>query len=147
VRLRRPKHRRDKLYTFEFEPRHAEVAAESFRRAGVSAKTEIFVGPALANLPRIEKHGPFDLVFIDADKVNYPGYLAWAKRNVRVGGAILADNTFAWGMIGDERFDSPEDEAAVLALRRTNREAAEDPAFRATLLPTGEGLTLAVRIL
>ncbi len=72
-----------KLYTFEYEPMHAEVAGESFRRAGVAEKVSTFVGPALSNLPKIEGEGPFDLVFIDADKENYPHYLEWAHRNLR----------------------------------------------------------------
>lgn len=134
------------LYTFEYEPKHAEVARETFARTGLSHQVRLHVGPALENLRKIEAEGPFDLVFIDADKVSYPQYLAWAARNLRVGGSVLADNTFAWGMIADQRFDDPEDEAAAKALREFNGHAARGRVFRSTILPTGEGLTLAVKV-
>jgi caffeoyl-CoA O-methyltransferase len=135
-----------KLYTFEYELKHAEIARETFQKAGVSQQVELFVGPATDNLSKIEKHGPFDLVFIDADKVNYPKYLSWAADNLRVGGVVLGDNTFAWGMIADDQFENQEDEASARALQEFNREAAIGGRFRATLLPTGEGLTFAVKI-
>lgn len=135
-----------KLYTFEFSPHHAEVAKESFKKAGFSNQVEIFVGPAVETLPSINKQGPFDLVFIDADKQSYPRYFEWAAENLRKGGAILADNTFAWGMIADEKFEDRQDETQVKALREFNHKAATDPRFKSTILPTGEGLTLAVKI-
>ncbi len=135
-----------KLYTFEFEPLHAEVAQENFKKAGLSDKVEIFVGPALQNLPKIQNHGPFDLVFLDADKVNYPEYMRWAADNLRIGGLMIADNTFAWGTIADDHFESPEDAQSVRALREFNSSAAQGGRFRSTLLPTGEGLTVGVKI-
>lgn len=129
-----------KLYTFEYEPKHAEVARESFLRAGLADRIEIFVGSALQNLPKISNRGSFDLVFIDADKENYPRYLEWAATNLRIGGVVLGDNTFAWGMIADERFENAEDEAAVRGLQAFNHELASGGRFRSTILPTGEGL-------
>jgi caffeoyl-CoA O-methyltransferase len=135
-----------KLYTFEFEPKHAEVARRTFEEAGISAQVEVRVGPAVEKLKEIEKHGPFDAVFVDADKVSYPAYLAWATKHLREGGLLIGDNTFAWGMIADQRFDDAEDEAAAKALREFNHQAARGGFFRATLLPTGEGLTVAVKV-
>ena len=135
-----------KLYTFELEPSHAEVARENFQKAGVSDKIEILVGPALENLNKITHHGPFDLVFIDADKVNYPAYLQWAADHLRVGGMVLGDNTFAWGMIAEDKFETLDDEKTVKALRDFNLTVAQKGRFRATILPTGEGLTLGVKI-
>lgn len=135
-----------KLYTFEYEPLHAEVARETFRKAGVSEQVELRVGPAIEKLREIESHGPFDLVFIDADKVSYPQYLAWAADHLKIGGVVLGDNTFAWGMIADDRFKNAEDKAAAKALQRFNRDAAQSGRFRATILPTGEGLTIAVKL-
>ena len=129
-----------RLHTFELEPRHAEVARESFRKAGVLDRVEIHVGPALERLPGIEGEAPFDLVFIDADKERYPAYLAWAAEHLRVGGIVLGDNTLAFGEIVDGR--SP----GARALREFNRELARGGRFRATLLPTGEGLTLGVKL-
>ncbi|MGE0616659.1 MAG: O-methyltransferase [Bacteriovoracia bacterium] len=133
------------LHTFEFEPKHADVAQASFKLAGVEKRVRIHVGPALENLPKIEAEGPFDLVFVDADKVNYPNYLEWAARNLRPGGVLLGDNAYAWGLLADTRFQDPEREAAATALRKFAKTAAQDGRFRATILPTGEGLLLAVR--
>jgi caffeoyl-CoA O-methyltransferase len=146
VHLARALPKDGKLYTFEMSPAHAEVARKSFELAGASSKVEILVGPALANLSKITQHGPFDLVFIDADKVSYPKYLEWAAENLRVGGAVLGDNTFAWGMIADEKFEDASDEAAVRALREFNDRVANSGRFKGTILPTGEGLTLGVKI-
>src|SRR5205814_8842463 len=73
------------LHTFELSEKHAEVARESFRKAGVAAR--VHVGPALRLLPQIEGDGPIDLCFIDADNTGYPAYLAWAAKHLRIGGA------------------------------------------------------------
>jgi caffeoyl-CoA O-methyltransferase len=135
-----------KLYTLEMSPEHAAVARKSFELAGVASKVEILVGPAITNLPKIASNGPFDLVFIDADKVSYPKYLEWAAENLRVGGVVIGDNTLAWGMIADEKFEDSGDEAAVRALREFNDRIANSGRFKGTLMPTGEGLTLGVKI-
>jgi caffeoyl-CoA O-methyltransferase len=135
-----------KLFTFELEEKHAAIARENFLKAGIQDQVQTFVGPALDNLNQITHQGPFDLVFIDADKAGYPQYLNWAYDHLRIGGVVLADNTFAWGMIADDRFDNREDEIAVKALRQFNEVVAKSGKFRSTLLPTGEGLTFAVKI-
>src|SRR5512138_1991506 len=133
------------LHTFELEPRHAEVARESFRRAGVERRVEIHVGSALERLGDVARLAPFDLVFVDADKVGYPAYLAWAEEHLRVGGIVLADNTFGFGHVHEARpaGESPE---AMAALRRFSERLAGGGRFRATMLPTAEGLSLGVKI-
>ena len=132
------------LHTFELEPRHAQVARESFRRAGVERQVEIHVGPALERLADVAPRGPFDLVFVDADKLGYPAYLAWAEEHLRVGGVVLADNTFGFGHVHEARpeGESPE---AMAALRRFSERLAGGGRFRATMLPTAEGLSLGVK--
>jgi predicted O-methyltransferase YrrM len=134
-----------RLETFEREPRHAEVARETFARAGLAGRVRIHVGSALERLPDVEPEGPFDLVFIDADKGGYPAYLAWAERHLRVGGVVLADNTFAFGHVHDPAW-SGEDAAAVAPLRAFAERLAKGGRFRATILPTAEGLSLGVKI-
>jgi caffeoyl-CoA O-methyltransferase len=129
------------LHTFELDAHHAEVARESFRKAGVVARARIHVGPAKDNLRKIEDQGPFDLCFIDADKTGYPGYLDWAARHLRVGGAILADNAFGFGGVS-----KPDGDEGVRALRRFNEELARGGRFRATMIPTEEGLALGVKV-
>jgi caffeoyl-CoA O-methyltransferase len=146
VAICRGLHPEGKLFTFENNPKHAEVAAESFGKAGFADRVEIHVGPALLNLPTISKQGPFDLVFIDADKGNYSNYLKWAAENLRIGGVVIADNTFAWGTIADEKFPDSNAEQPVVALRSFNLLAARGGRFKSTILPTGEGLTIAIKI-
>jgi caffeoyl-CoA O-methyltransferase len=133
------------LDTFELEPRHAEVALESFRRAGVAERARIHVGPASERLSDVEREGPFDLVFLDADKTGYPRYLAWAEEHLRVGGVLLADNTFGFGHVHEER-PAGESAEAMAALREFSERLARGGRFRATLLPTAEGLSFGVKL-
>ncbi len=134
-----------RLTTFELSQHHADVARENFVRAGVLEQVTIHVGPALENLKKAEKDAPFDLVFIDADKVNYPNYFEWSMHHLRVGGAIIADNTFGWGWVNRPQDAKPDQANAVYALQEFNRRVAESPRFRSTILPTAEGFTLAVK--
>lgn len=140
IALARGLGREGRLHTFELEPRHAEIARENFRRAGVLERVKIHVGPALERLPDCEGDAPIDLVFIDADKESYPAYLAWAAHHLRVGGVLLGDNAFAFGDIADGRG------AEAVAMREFNEELARGGRFRSTLLPTGEGLVLGVKL-
>jgi caffeoyl-CoA O-methyltransferase len=133
------------LHTFELEPRHAEVARASFERAGLAAQAIVHVGAALEELPAIERAGPFDLVFVDADKAGYPAYLAWAEEHLRVKGVVLADNAFAFGHVHDPSW-SGEDAAAIAPLRAFAERLARGGRFRATMIPTEEGLAMGVKV-
>jgi caffeoyl-CoA O-methyltransferase len=135
-----------KLITCEVNEKNAEVARESFIQAGFSDRIEIKIGKALDTLEHLKKDGPFDFIFIDADKANYSAYLTWAEENLRSGGVLIADNTFAWGYITKEIFPNKEKEVSAHALRIFNKTLAESPKFRVTMLPTGEGLTVAVKV-
>jgi len=129
------------LDTFELDAHHAEVARESFRKAGVADRARIHVGPAREKLREIEGKGPFDLCFVDADKTGYPAYLEWAARNLRVGGVVLGDNAFGFGGVA-----KPDGDEGVRALRRFNEELARGGRFRATMIPTEEGLALGIKV-
>jgi caffeoyl-CoA O-methyltransferase len=133
------------LHTFEREAAHAAVARESFARAGLSGQVRIHVGPALERLADVERDGPFDLVFVDADKGGYPAYLAWAEAHLRVGGVLLADNAFAFGHVHETDSRGP-DAASVEPLRRFAERLAQGGRFRATMLPTAEGLAMGVKL-
>lgn len=135
-----------KLHTFELDPFHAEVASRAFANSQLLAEVIVHSGPAFENLPSVVSEAPFDLVFIDADKTSYPRYLEWATDHLRVGGVVIADNTFAWGRI-HESYDLPPDiSAAVAGLRAFNETVVSSGRYRATILPTGEGLTVAVKL-
>ena len=133
------------LHTFELEPRHAEVARATFERAGLATRVRIHLGPAKDRLGAVEGEGPFDLVFIDADKTGYPAYLAWAEQHLRVGGVLLADNTFGFGHVHEER-PAGESSEAMAALRAFSERLARGGRFRATMLPTAEGLSMGVKV-
>jgi caffeoyl-CoA O-methyltransferase len=130
------------LFTCELDPTHARVAEESFRKNGFAARARIQLGPALEGLARIEGEGPFDLCFIDADKERYPQYLDWAARNLRAGGLLIADNVFLFGHLADEGRADP----SLVAMRAFHDRLAGSGEFRATVVPTGEGLSVAVRV-
>jgi caffeoyl-CoA O-methyltransferase len=134
-----------RLDTFELDPARAEVARRHFERAGVADRVRVHVGPALERLAGIEGDGPFDLVFIDADKTGYPAYLAWAEQHLRTGGVVLADNTFGFGHVHEEH-PAGEDAAAIAALRRFSERLVGGGRFRATMLPTAEGLSFGVKV-
>jgi caffeoyl-CoA O-methyltransferase len=134
-----------RLDTFEIDPRHAEVARETFRRAGFEQNAHVHVGPALERLADITSGGPFDFVFIDADKTGYPDYILWAAAHLRVGGVVLCDNAFLFGRVSEDH-PAREDRPAVDAMRRAHALLASSGRFRSTMLPTGEGLALGVKI-
>ena len=90
-----------KVVTLELDPHHAKVPRSNFERAGVSDKTDLRVGPALQSLAALvdENAGPFDLIFIDADKPNNPHYLASAMKLSRSGTVIVCDNVIRDGAV------------------------------------------------
>ena len=102
------------MVTLELEPAHAKVAAKSLAHAGLLERVELIVGSALESLPRLADRGegPFDLVFLDADKVNYSNYFTSIMRMVRPGSLILADNVIRAGTVLDPRDDDPSAGAA-----------------------------------
>jgi predicted O-methyltransferase YrrM len=123
-----------RLITLEARPEYAEVARQSIERAGVGDRVEVRVGPALEALPALEQEeaGPFDLVFIDADKVNTPDYFTWALDHTRPGGVIVADNVVRKGTLADA--DDPDE--ATKAQRRLHEMLAAEPRVDATTIQT-----------
>jgi caffeoyl-CoA O-methyltransferase len=124
------------LWTIEFDPKHARVARENLAAAGESARVTVLEGAGLDVLPTLDAKGPFDAVFIDADKRNYDGYGRWAAKNVRKGGLLIGDNAFLFGRLLE---DSDEGKA----MRRFHEEARG--AFDTVCLPTNDGMLLGVR--
>lgn len=123
-----------RLITLEANPDYAEVARGSIDRAGLGDVVDLRVGPALESLPALEGEGagPFDLVFIDADKVNTPEYFSWALDHTRPGALIVADNVVRDGSLAEA--DSDDDVTG--AQRRLHEMLAEDPRVSATTIQT-----------
>src|SRR5271166_6713776 len=119
-----------RVLTLEYEPKHAKVARANIDRAGVGDRVEVVVGPALETLPTVTD-GPFDLVFIDADKENNAGYLEWALRLTHPGSVIVVDN-----VIRDGAILSPDPDDKVRATRRTLEMMGEHPELDTAVLQT-----------
>jgi predicted O-methyltransferase YrrM len=127
-----------RLVTLEANADYAEVARGSIERAGLGDDVvELRVGPALETLPQLEAEGagPFDLVFIDADKVNTPSYFAWALDHCRPGSLIVADNVVRGGTLAETDSEDP----ATRAQRRLHETLAAEPRVMATTIQTVGG--------
>lgn len=125
-----------RLITLEANSEYADVAEANIERAGLAGLVEVRRGPALEALPQLEAEGagPFDIVFIDADKVHTPDYFAWSLDRTRPGGLIVADNVVRGGSIAE-----PGDDASAHAQRRMHEEIAADPRVSATTIQTVGG--------
>jgi predicted O-methyltransferase YrrM len=138
-----------RLITLESNAEFAEVARANIKLAGLSQVVEIRVGTALDTLPRLvsEGLGPFDLIFIDADKPNTPEYYKWALKLARRGSLIIVDNVVRDGAIADAASADP----SVQAMRRLNEMLAAEPRVSATAIQTVgskgyDGFTIALVI-
>ncbi len=123
-----------RLVTLEVDAKHAEVARANLARAGLANVTQVRLGRAIDTLPELEHEsaGPFDLVFIDADKPSNPEYFAWALKLSRRGTVIVVDNVVRGGAVAD----AASSDAAVLGVRRLNQMMAAEPRISATAIQT-----------
>jgi len=131
-----------KLITLEVDSRHAQVAREHFKGAGVADLIEMRVGDAHSVLQDLSDEDPFDFVFIDADKSGYEAYYEWAVENVHVGGVVTAHNTLRGGKVADD----VEADERTRVMRSFNTRVAKDPRVISTIYPAGDGTLVAVRI-
>lgn len=123
-----------RLVTLEFDPHHAQTAGENIGRAGFSAQVELRVGAAAETLPVLaaEGAGPFDFIFIDADKPSNPIYLDWAVRLSRPGSVVVLDNVVRDGGVLDAQSPDPR----IQGTRAGFDLLAADPRFDATAVQT-----------
>ena len=132
------------LLTLEADPRHAAVARENLRLAGVDKQVTLREGPALQTLESLGDRPPFDLIFIDADRPSNPDYLRWALRYSRPGTLIIGDNVVRDGEVVNPRSEDDR----VQGVRRFIEMMARDPRLTVTALQTvgskgWDGFTLA----
>jgi predicted O-methyltransferase YrrM len=120
-----------RLITLEANPDYAEIARANIARAGLDGKVEIRVGRAQDLLPGLTADGPFDLVFIDADKPGTPGYFQWAVKLSRRGSLIIVDNVVREGAVLEADGD-----ANVQGMRRFFELAAADKRVSGTAVQT-----------
>jgi predicted O-methyltransferase YrrM len=132
-----------RLITLEANPKHAEVARSNIARAGLSDVVEVRLGDARANIEQLD--GPFDLIFIDADKQSIPHYLERSLKLARRGSLIIVDNVIRDGALIDPKSEDPN----VLGARRMHEMMAAEPRLSATTIQTVgskgyDGFTLAL---
>ncbi|MDD9900807.1 MAG: O-methyltransferase [Alphaproteobacteria bacterium] len=128
------------LTTIEYDPRRAAIARDNTKH---EKKIKIIEGDALTVLPQLSQDGPFDMAFIDADKLQYGHYLDWAEENIRKDGLIICDNAFLFDAVWK---DGPVDrvrETARRIMRDVNTRLADPEKYHAILLPTVEGMAVA----
>ncbi len=133
------------IYTLEKNPAHAAWAEDFFTQAGVKERITVMVGDANTSLNELSANAPFDMLFIDADKRGYLDYLTWGEQAVRTGGLIIADNTLLFDSVYR---DAPTEDVAPSTwqmMREFNERMADTTKFESLLLPTEQGLTVAIR--
>jgi predicted O-methyltransferase YrrM len=131
------------LITMESDADRARSASAFFERVGLGQRIEVMNGLALACLETIAPKGPFDAIFMDAPKSDYPAYLAWALDNIRSGGLIMAHNAF-WG--GAVVGAAQRDEHQLQSLLSFTRSVAHDQRLLGTIIPVGDGIVAAIRL-
>ncbi len=138
-----------RLVTLEKDAHHASIAERNFEHAGLSDVIDLRLGNALDTLPLLAKENrrQFDLVFIDADKQNNPGYFQWALALARPGSLIVVDNVVREGRV----LDSASNDKSVQGVRRLNELMAAEPRVSATTLQTVgskgyDGFTMALLV-
>jgi len=123
-----------RLITLEADAKHAEVARANFKRAGLSDLIDLRLGKALDTLPGVaaDGRGPFDLIFIDADKPNIPEYFGWALKLSRAGSLIVVDNVVRDGGV----IDAASKDTSIQGVRRFNELLAKEKRVSATEIQT-----------
>src|SRR5260221_714391 len=126
-----------RLITVEADPAYAEVARGNIAEAELDGVVDLRVGPALDTLPSLEAEdaGPFDLTFIDADKVHSPDYFAWSLEHSRPGSLIVVDNVVRDGSLAE----ADSDDATIQAQRRLHEMLASERRVSATTIQTVGG--------
>lgn len=123
-----------RLITLEYDPKHAEVAQSNIARAGMDQIVEVKVGLALDSLIQLHKEnqGPFDFIFIDADKKGNPDYFQWALKLSRKGTVIITDNVVRSGQVVDETSTDPN----IVGVRQFTDLVAEEQRVSGTVVQT-----------
>ena len=128
-----------KLITLEKSSKHAAVARANFERAGVSDRVELREGDGMTLLGKLSAEGPFDFVFIDADKPSYPQYLTWTVDNLRAGGMVAAHNA-----LRDGRVIAPESDDDRM-MDAFNRALAAETRLDSFIIGVGDGMAVGIK--
>ena len=139
---------RGKIITLEKDPMCINQAKKTFHTQAfqeLGCQVELLAGDATESLKLIENQGPFDLVFIDANKSGYLNYYMWAKEFIRPGGFLIADNIYLFGTMFESEPPAKTPKKMWSVMKSFLHEVFNDDQFTSSLIPTGEGLLIAVK--
>ena len=126
-----------KIHTIDNNEELVTIQNKYFKKSGFEKKICFYLGNAVEIIPKLK--GPFELVFIDADKINYEKYFDFVIPKMSKGGLIISDNVMWSGKVLDE-FDSIDEN--TVALKKYNKKLKNDPRVKTTILPFRDGLSL-----
>lgn len=133
-----------KILTLENSPSRIERAQRNIAVSEVADKIVLMPGDAVETIKDLT--GSYDMIFIDADKINYLRYLDWAEQHIRPGGLIIGDNTFLFENVYADKPDKSVRQAAFEAMKEFNHRLADPSKYCGIMLPTKEGMTIAMRV-
>ena len=134
-----------KLYSIERSQNRYDMTKASLEMSDVNNKVDLIFGDAEEKLKELSAHGPFDFIFIDANKSGYLNYLDWADGNLKSGGLIIADNT----MLFDEVYKEKPVKASKTAhqvMKDFNIRLANESKYETIMLPTDDGMTISIKL-
>ncbi|WP_413289092.1 O-methyltransferase [Bdellovibrio sp. HCB337] len=134
------------LWSLEKAEVHAQKAQAALADHPAGSKAHLLVGDARVTLESLASEGPFDGIFIDGNKAAYGDYLTWAEKNVRKGGLIIADNVFLSGAVWGDPTQQKFNDKQIKALQDFNKRLADSTLYESVLIPTAEGMNVAVKL-
>jgi predicted O-methyltransferase YrrM len=136
------------LHCVELNSDHVAIAESLLNKTEVGHKISFYQGDALLTLDKISFKGPFDLVFIDANKSGYLDYLNWAEKNVKKGGLIIGDNTFLFGKVFENNSSCGDSisRKQIETMQEFNNKLSDPNKYSSIIFPTAEGLTVAKKL-
>ncbi len=135
-----------KIYSIEKSEQNYKELLITDDAVDCREQIDFILGDALVELADLQDQGPFDMVFIDANKGAYVEYLNWAEKNVKKGGLIVGDNTFLFGGVYGESRDPQMGPKQVQVMQEFNRRLADPVKYNSILIPTFEGMTVAQKM-
>lgn len=134
------------IYTINKDPAHVQMAEHFFAQCECKRRITHLEGDAHKVLPALSAKAPFDMIFIDADKISYNDYLDWAEKNIRKGGLIVADNTLLGGVAAMKYPPQDFPKTRFQNIQRFNERLADKSKYNSIIIPTREGLSVAVKL-
>ncbi len=135
------------IWTLESQERNIHLCQMLFNKLPYPQKINLVPGKAIDSLQRLSSLGPFDLIFIDADKISYCLYLDWAEKNIKSGGLVIGDNTFMFGHVYANETDTKKRiQEKIKVIDEFNLRLSNPKQFNSILIPTIDGLTVAEKL-